>query len=504
MARKNAKKQPEAPQVDVGAEIFAALEELEKIKGIPVDYMVERLKQALANAYRKDREDRRDVPADNVVVDLSKSGLSMHIVKTVVEELEDTALEIHIDTAKNLDPNVQVGDTISIPVNIAKFGRIAAQTAKQVVIQGIREAERGVMYESYSSKAQELLTGTVLRIDPISGDMFVRVGSGNETSDAVLRTSEQIPGESYREGDMIRVYVLEVHKANRGPLVHVSRTHPNLVRRLFELETPEIAEGQVEVRNIAREAGSRSKMAVRAVMEGVDPVGACVGPRGGRVGMDSHLGAGTGFTGDVAHFHLTVRDFRGFQLEQTADQVGVGPGDVDQGAAVCLVNLQDVDPDQVAFGVLLSGDLLGGTEHSVGSLVALADADEHVAAGGIDPQHGAQQQLLGLAGVAFVHNAPLCFPDTLDNHLFGGLGSDAAELLNVHGDGHGVAYVQAGVVAAGSVQGDLEGHVVHDLHHGLDLVHAEALFTEGHHHVFRGDVPVIFPVLAVCVGQRLL
>ena len=282
--RKNAKKKPEAPKVDIGAEIFASLRELEKIKGIPVEYMVERLKQALTNAYRKDREDRRDVPADNVVVNLSEDGLSMHIIKTVVEELEDVALEIHIDAAHRYNPDLQPGDTVAIPVDIAKFGRIAAQTAKQVVIQGIREAERGVMYESYSSKAQELLTGTVLRIDPTSGDIFVRIGQGNEQSDAVLRASEQIPGEKHSEGDLIRVYVLEVHKANRGPLVHVSRTHPNLVRRLFELETPEIAEGQVEVRNIAREAGSRSKMAVRAAMEGIDPVGACVGPRGGRVG----------------------------------------------------------------------------------------------------------------------------------------------------------------------------------------------------------------------------
>ncbi len=292
MARNTrAKKQAETPQVDIGAEIFASLRELEKLKGIPVDYMVERLKQALTNAYRKDREDRRDVPADNVVVDLSEKGLSMHIVKTAVEELEDTALEIPIDAARNIDPNVQVGDSVNIPVDIQKFGRIAAQTAKQVVIQGIREAERGAIYESYSSKAQELLTGTVLRIDPASGDIFLRVGQGNEASDAVLRAGEQIPGEQYREGDILRVYVLEVHRANRGPLIQVSRTHPNLVRRLFELETPEIAEGQVEVRNIAREAGSRSKMAVRAAMEGIDPVGACVGPRGGRVGaVVSELG----------------------------------------------------------------------------------------------------------------------------------------------------------------------------------------------------------------------
>ena len=283
MARKSTKKQPEAPKVNIGAEIFSALRDLEKAKGIPVDYMVERLKQALANAYRKDREDHRDVPGENVVVGLSEEGLTMHQIKTVVDDLWDVALEIHIDAARKYNPDLQVGDTVAIPIDIQKFGRIAAQTAKQVVIQGIREAERGMVYESYSSKAQELLTGTVLRIDP-TGDIFVRVGQGNDQQDAVLRVSEQIPGEKYEPDDLIRVYVLEVHRANRGPLVHVSRTHPNLVRRLFELETPEIAEGQVEVRNIAREAGSRSKMAVRATMEGIDPVGACVGPRGGRVG----------------------------------------------------------------------------------------------------------------------------------------------------------------------------------------------------------------------------
>ena len=139
MARNTrAKKVQEAPQVDIGAEIFESLRELEKLKGIPVEYMVERLKQALTNAYRKDREDHRDVPADNVVVDLSEKGLKMHLVKTAVEELEDTALEIDIDAARNIDPNAQVGDLINIPVDINKFGRIAAQTAKQVVIQGIR------------------------------------------------------------------------------------------------------------------------------------------------------------------------------------------------------------------------------------------------------------------------------------------------------------------------------------------------------------------------------
>ena len=283
MARKT-KAAKQEPQIDVGAEIFASLRELEKLKGIPVDYMVERLKQALANAYRKDREDHRDVPADNVVVNLDEHGLSIHLIKTAVEELEDTALEIQLDAARRINPNVQPGEQVSIPVDYQKFGRIAAQTAKQVVIQGIREAERGVMYESYSSKAQELLTGTVTKIAPASGEVLLRVGQGNEVSEAVLRSTEQIPGETYVEGQILKVYVLDVRKNDRGPLVQVSRTHPNLVRRLFELETPEIADGQVEIRNSAREPGSRSKMAVRAAMEGVDPVGACVGPRGGRVG----------------------------------------------------------------------------------------------------------------------------------------------------------------------------------------------------------------------------
>ena len=277
MARNTrAKKNAEAPKAEMGAEIFASLRELEKLKGIPVDYMLERLKQALANAYRKDREDHRDIPAENVVVDVTEQGITMHLVKT--------AVEIHIEAARKLQPNIQVGESVIIPVDIQKFGRIAAQTAKQVVIQGIREAERGMVYESYSSKTQELLTGTVLRVDPTTGDILVTVGSGNEQHNAILRASEQIPGESYREGDKLRVYVLEARQGARSTNVYVSRTHPNMVRRLFELETPEIAEGQVEIRNIAREAGSRSKMAVRATLEGVDPVGACVGPRGGRVG----------------------------------------------------------------------------------------------------------------------------------------------------------------------------------------------------------------------------
>ena len=282
MARNVKKKSPE-PQLCQPAEIFAALQMLEKERGIPVDYMVDRIKQALINAYRKDREDHREVPAENVEVELTEAVMSMVQQRTVVEEVENPASEISLDAARNTSPNAQPGDVIRIPVKVENFGRIAAQTANQVNIQGIREAERGAVYDNYSSKAQEILTGTVLRMDP-SGDMYIRIGTGTERSDAILRAGEQIPGEAYQEGDLIRVYVVDVHRSNRGPQVFVSRTHPNLVRRLFELEVPEIAEGLVEVRNIAREPGSRTKIAVRAAQEDIDPVGACVGPRGGRVG----------------------------------------------------------------------------------------------------------------------------------------------------------------------------------------------------------------------------
>lgn len=281
----NIEKKAQENAIPMNVEIFEALRALEKERGIPVDYMVDRIKQALVNAYRKDREDANKEPAgENVVVELNENVISMVQQKTVVEEVEEPGLEISLDAARNVSPSAQIGDVVSLPIKIEGFGRIAAQTAKQVIIQGIREAERGAAYESYSSKAQEIFTGTVQKIMPDSGDMIVRITQGNERSDAVLRSGEQIPGESYREGDLIRVYVIDVHRSQRGPMMAVSRTHPNLVRRLFELEVPEIADGLVELRNIAREPGSRTKLAVRACQEDVDPVGACVGPRGGRVG----------------------------------------------------------------------------------------------------------------------------------------------------------------------------------------------------------------------------
>ena len=264
----------------MNAEIFAALRQLEKERGIPVEYMVERITQALVAAYKKDK----DGYTDNVYVELTEDKLQMYAQKEVVDEVITPATEVTLDAARKIDPNAQLGDLVNVEIKTQAFGRIAAQTAKQVIIQGIREAERGMVFENFSSKEHEILTGTVLRIEPASGDMTIRIGQGTDRTDALLTAGEQVKTEHFTEGDMIRVFVVEVRRSNRGPQVLVSRTHPALVKRLFELEVPEIASGAVEIRSIAREPGSRTKIAVHATEENVDPVGACVGARGTRVG----------------------------------------------------------------------------------------------------------------------------------------------------------------------------------------------------------------------------
>ncbi len=264
----------------MNAEIFAALAQLEKERGIPQSYMVEKITQALVAAYKKDK----DGYTDNVFVDVVGNDMKMYVQKEVVDDVFSPATEISLEQARKINGRVQLGDLVNVDVETKAFGRIAAQTAKQVIIQGIREAERGMVFECFSSKEHEILTATVLRIDPNTGDAFVRIGTGNDKTDALLAGSEQVRGETIKEGDLIRVYVVEVRRSNRGPQVIVSRTHPGLVKRLFELNVPEIESGLVEVKSIAREPGSRTKIAVCATEENIDPVGACVGPRGGRVG----------------------------------------------------------------------------------------------------------------------------------------------------------------------------------------------------------------------------
>ena len=264
----------------MNAEIFAALAQLEKERGIPQSYMVEKITQALVAAYKKDK----DGYTDNVFVEVVDGEMKMYVQKEVVDDVITPATEISLQAARKINGRVELGDLVNVDVETKAFGRIAAQTAKQVIIQGIREAERGMVFESFSSKEHEILTGTVLHIEPASGDMIIRIGTGNDKTDALLSGSEQVRTESFKEGDLIRVYVVEVRRSNRGPQVIVSRTHPGLVKRLFELNVPEIESGLVEVKSIAREAGSRTKIAVCATEENIDAVGACVGPRGGRVG----------------------------------------------------------------------------------------------------------------------------------------------------------------------------------------------------------------------------
>ena len=264
---------------NTSAEIFAALRQLERDRGIPVEYMTERITQALLAAYKKDRVGY----TDNVFVELNEKALKMYAQKEVVDEVVTPATEIQFDAARRIDPHCELGDLVNEEIQTQAFGRIAAQTAKQVIIQGIREAEHGMVYDRFSSKTHEILTATVTRVDNKTGDLAVRIGQGTDRTEAWLSMNEQVHSEHYTEGDLIRVYLVEVRRNSKGPQIIVSRTHPGLVKRLFELNVPEIASGEVEIKSVAREAGSRTKLAVHAVDENLDPVGTCVGQKGARV-----------------------------------------------------------------------------------------------------------------------------------------------------------------------------------------------------------------------------
>ena len=261
-------------------EIFAALDMLEKEKGIPQHYMMDKITQALINAYKHDHPDVEEVL---VRVDEEHRTLKMYIQKTVVDEVENPGSEISRADAKAIAGSIGVGETVSLPVDNVEFGRIAAGNGKQIIIQGLKEAERDMIYNQFSGKEHEILTGTVTRIDPRNGNVSLRIGTASEATDALLSASEQVPGEVFTEGERVKVYMVEVRRGTRGAQVVVSRTHPGLVKRLFELEVPEIYDGLVEVKNVAREAGSRTKMSVWSADENIDPIGACIGPKGQRV-----------------------------------------------------------------------------------------------------------------------------------------------------------------------------------------------------------------------------
>ena len=261
-------------------EIFAALAMLEKERGISQTFMMDKIVQALTTAYKRDHEGVENVVVD---VDEGKRELKMFVQKEVVEEVENPGTQMSLDEAKAVSAKYNVGDIVNLPVDNIEFGRIAAGNGKQVIIQGLREAESGMVYDEYNSKQHEILTGVVTRIDPRTGNASLRIGTGTEATDAILLSGEQVKGETLVEGQRIKVYLVDVRRQSRGPQVVISRTHPGLVKRLFELEVPEIYDGTVEIRSIAREAGSRTKMAVWSNDANVDPIGACVGPRGQRV-----------------------------------------------------------------------------------------------------------------------------------------------------------------------------------------------------------------------------
>ena len=265
----------------MNAEFFEAIEDIEREKGIPRGYMYDKIKLAMLAAFRRDNPECEDNV--EIVLDEDKKRIEMNVYKTVVAEVEDPSHEIILEAAKKVSRRAKLGDLLPVPVETKKFGRIAAQAAKQVIIQGIRESERGIIYEEFTSNEHEILTGIVSHIEPRNGSVSIRISSNSEFTEAVLAPNERIRTEALHEGDHIKVYVVEVRNSTRGPQVLISRTHPGLVKRLFELEVPEIYDGTVEIKSIAREAGSRTKMAVWSADPDVDPIGSCVGPKGGRV-----------------------------------------------------------------------------------------------------------------------------------------------------------------------------------------------------------------------------
>ena len=263
------------PEKQGNEELFLALNLLEKEKGIPVDFMVDKIKKAIATAC-KNNYGNEDV---DVEVDAATGRFDVFLKKEVREEVENPSREILLDAAREIDPLAEVGGFVGIRLDTKQFGRVAAQTARNIIRQGIRDSERGQMMQEFQSKHQELVSGLVERIDPKTGAISLKIGK----AEAVLPKNEQIGGENVREGDHIKVYVVDVRETEKGPKAIISRTHPDLVKRMFGTDVPEDHHGTVEIKGVSREAGSRTKLAVMSHNPDVDAVGACIGARGSRV-----------------------------------------------------------------------------------------------------------------------------------------------------------------------------------------------------------------------------
>ncbi len=260
--------------MDNGKELIIALAQIEKEKGISKEILIEAMENSLVAACKN-----HFGKADNIKVDINRTtgNVKVHAEKEVVEEVEDEVTQISLLSARELDPKVDIGDIVNIEVTPKNFGRIAAQKAKQVVVQKIREEERKALFNQFYSKEKDIVTGIVQRYN--GNNISINIGK----ADAVLTEAEQVKGERFKINDRIKVYILEVKNTPKGPRISVSRSHPDLVKRLFEAEVAEVKDGTVEIKSIAREAGSRTKMAVYSNNKDVDPVGACVGVNGSRV-----------------------------------------------------------------------------------------------------------------------------------------------------------------------------------------------------------------------------
>ncbi len=273
-------------EIDITAEIFDALEMMAEESGIPAGYLADKIRTAIITAAKKDYGSRDVVFCE---MDIENRVFKVYVRKTVVNEIEDEYTQILIDDALKVDKNAMVGEFVDIPLETRKFGRIVAQNAKHVIRQGVKEAERGQTFEEFQSRNKELVTAVVQRIDPKTGNATITIGRG----EAVLPRTEQVPDEVLHEGDHIKVYIVDVKNEDRGPRAMISRTHPGLVKRLFETEVPEIYDGTIEIKAVSRQAGSRTKMAVWSQNPDIDAVGACIGQRGVRVNtIVEELGGG--------------------------------------------------------------------------------------------------------------------------------------------------------------------------------------------------------------------
>ncbi len=258
----------------MSAELILALEQLEKEKGIKKEIIIEAIEAALISAYKKNFGSAMNV---KVNIDRVTGDVKVYALRKVAEDPDMEAMDISVGEAAILNPTLEIGDYVESEVTPRSFGRIAAQTAKQVVVQKLREAERGIIYDEFYNKESDIVTGIIQRIE--KRNVIVDLGK----TEAVLGPTEQTPGEEYRFNERLKSYIVEVKKTTKGPQIMISRTHPGLVKRLFELEVPEIHDGTVEIKSISREPGSRTKIAVYSKDENVDPVGACVGQKGTRV-----------------------------------------------------------------------------------------------------------------------------------------------------------------------------------------------------------------------------